>query len=157
VRVVHNVQQAETVEDMGTRIPRIYVALDNKQTKYQSHMIEVEGMINNHTFTILIDSGASHSYIDPRMVENLQFPRRKHGKSWLVQLAIGAKRKVVELVNSYPVDMNGMRIRVELNISPLGSYDCLIGMDLLDQHHTILDCRNKAFTCLHEEGNPRKV
>jgi hypothetical protein len=35
---------------------RIYAALDNKQAEFQSHMIEVEGMINNHAFTILIDS-----------------------------------------------------------------------------------------------------
>ena len=55
VRVVHNVQQAEIVEDMGSRIPRIYVALDNKEDEYQSHMTEVERMINNHPFTILID------------------------------------------------------------------------------------------------------
>ena len=120
-------------------------------------MIEVEGMINNQTITILIDSGASHSYIDPRMVESLHFPRSKHGKSWLVQLATGAKRKVVELVKSCPVDMNGLSTRVELNIMPLGSYDCLIGMDWLDQHHAILYCHNKEFTCLDEEGNPRKV
>jgi hypothetical protein len=32
---------------MGSRIPRIYAALDNKQAEFQSHMIEVEGMINN--------------------------------------------------------------------------------------------------------------
>jgi predicted aspartyl protease len=47
-------------------------------------MIEVEGMINNHAFIILIDLGASHIYIDPKVVERLQFPRSKHGKSWLV-------------------------------------------------------------------------
>jgi hypothetical protein len=87
VRVVHNVQQAEIVEDMGSIVPRIYASLDNKQAEYQSHLIEVEGMINNHAFTILIDSRASHSYIDPRVVESLQLSRSKHGKSWLVQLA----------------------------------------------------------------------
>jgi hypothetical protein len=87
VRVVHNVQQAEIVEDMGTRIPRIYASLDNKQEEYHSHMIEVEGMINNHAFTILIDSGASHSYIDLSVVESLQLSTSKHGKSCLVKLA----------------------------------------------------------------------
>jgi hypothetical protein len=46
-RIVHNVQQAETMEDMGRNVTRIYAALDNKQAEYQSHMIEVEGMINN--------------------------------------------------------------------------------------------------------------
>jgi hypothetical protein len=57
------------MEDIGIRVPRIYAALDNKQVEFQSHMIEVEGMINNHAFTILIDSGDSHSYIDPKVVE----------------------------------------------------------------------------------------
>jgi hypothetical protein len=55
-RVVHNVQQDETVEDMGRYVPRIYAALDNKQAEYQYHMIEVEGMMNNQTIAILIDS-----------------------------------------------------------------------------------------------------
>jgi hypothetical protein len=152
-RTVHNVQQAETVEDMGSRMPRIYAALDNKQAEFQSHMIEVEGMINNRPLVILIDSGASHSYVDPRMVESLHLTKSKHEKSWLVQLATGTKRKVTELVKSCSVDMKGMSTKAELNILPLGSYDCLIGMDWLDQHHALLDFRNKRFTCLDEEGN----
>jgi predicted aspartyl protease len=143
------------MEDMGSRMPRIYAALDNKQVEFQSHMIEVEGMINNQPFTILIDSGASHSYIDPRVVESLHLSRSKHEKYWLVQLATGTKRKVTKLVKSCPVDMNGLSTKVELNILALGSYDCLIGMDWLDQHHAILDCRNKAFTFLDEEGNQK--
>jgi hypothetical protein len=153
VRVVRNVQQEETMDDMGNRIPRIYASLDNKKVEYQSHMIEVEGMINNQTITILIDSGASHSYIDPRMLESLHFPRSRHGKFWLVKLAVGAKRKVNELVNSSPVDINGLSTRAKLNILPLGSYDYLIGMDWLYQHHAILDCCKKAFTFMDKEGN----
>jgi hypothetical protein len=84
VRIFHNVQQDETMEDMGRNVPRIYIPLDNEQEKYQSHMIGVEGMINNQTISILIDSGASHSYIDPKMVESFHLPRRKHGNYWLV-------------------------------------------------------------------------
>jgi hypothetical protein len=145
------------VEDMGSRMPKIYVALDNKQVEFQSHMIEVEGMINNRPLIILIDSGASHSYVDPRLVEILRLSRRKHEKSWLVQLATGTKRKVTELVKSCSVDMKGLSTKAELNILPLGSYDCLIGMDWLDQPHALLDCRNKRFTCLDEEGNRKTV
>jgi hypothetical protein len=108
MRAFHNVHQEEIVEDMGSRIPRIYATLDNKKYEFQSHMIEVEGMINDHAFNILIDSGASHSYIDPKMVESLHFPRNKHGKSWLVQMATRAKRKVTEMVKSCLMDMNGL-------------------------------------------------
>jgi hypothetical protein len=48
--------------------------------------------------------------------------------------------------------MNGVNTIVDLNIIPLGSYDVLIGMDWLDVHHVVLDCHNKTFTCLDEEG-----
>jgi predicted aspartyl protease len=116
-------------------------------------MIKVEGMINNQTLATLIDSGAIHSYIDPKMVESLQLPRSKHGKSWLVQLATGARRKVNEMVKSYLIDMNGLNTRAYLNILPLGSYDCLIGMDWLEAHHALLDFHKKSFTFLDEEGN----
>jgi hypothetical protein len=47
-------------------------------------MIEVEGKINNQTIYILIDLRAIHSYLDPKMVERFQFPKRKLGKPWLV-------------------------------------------------------------------------
>jgi hypothetical protein len=40
---------------------------------------------------------------------------------------------------------------------PLGSYDILIGMDWLEAHRVKLDCYNKTFECMDEEGNPRVV
>jgi hypothetical protein len=63
----------------------------------------------------------------------------------------------MELVKSCPVDMNGLSTKADLNILSSSSYDCLIGMDWLDQHHAILDYRNKAFTCLDEERNHKTV
>jgi hypothetical protein len=133
MRIVHNIQEDDIVEDMGRSMPRIYAALDNKQEEYQSPMIEVEGKIDNQPIAILIDYGASHSYINPNLVEIFHLQRRKHEKSWLVQLAMGAKRRINELVKDCPMDMNGLNTKVDLNIIPLGSYDCLIGMDWLDK------------------------
>jgi hypothetical protein len=49
---------------MGGNMPRIYASLNNKQEEYKSPMIEVEGKIDNHPIEILIDSGATHSYIN---------------------------------------------------------------------------------------------
>jgi hypothetical protein len=53
--------------------------------------------------------------------------------------------------------MNGINTKINVNTIPLDSYDCLIGMDWLDQHHVVLDCHNKAFTFLDEEGSPKIV
>jgi hypothetical protein len=128
-RTAHGVQQVVTVEDMDRNVPTIYAVLDNKQAKLQLHMIEVEGKINNQPIAILIDSGPSHSYLDPKMVERFQSPRSKLGKPRLVQLATRAKRKINEMVMACPINMNGLGTKVDLNIIPLGSYGCFIGMD----------------------------
>jgi hypothetical protein len=47
-------------------------------------MIKVEGKIINYPFSILIDSGESHCYIDPKIVESLHLEKSKLGKSSLV-------------------------------------------------------------------------
>ena len=106
MRVVHNIQKAEIVEELGGNIPRIYAALEKKQVKYQSPMIEVEGKIDNHPIAILIDYGASHSYIKYNIVESFHLQRSKHKKYWVVYLAMGAKRKINELVKYFPIYMN---------------------------------------------------
>ena len=53
--------------------------------------------------------------------------------------------------------MDGLFTYANLNIPPLGSYDVLIGMDRLEAHKVKLDCYNKTFECMDEEGNPRVV
>jgi len=71
----------------------------------------------------------------------------------MVQLATGMKRKVVNYVKDYEMIMSGFKTQIELNFLPLGSYDVLIGMDWLENHKVVLNCFDKTFTCLNEEGN----
>ena len=53
--------------------------------------------------------------------------------------------------------MDGLSTYANLNVLPFGSYDILIGMDWLEAHRVKLDCYNKTFACMDEEGNPRVV
>ena len=72
----HNIQEATIVEDIGNYVLIICAALDNKKVEHQSHMIEVEGMINKQPIAILIDSGASHSYINPNIWLQISFSKK---------------------------------------------------------------------------------
>jgi hypothetical protein len=83
------------------------------------------------------------------------FTKRKHANSWLVQLATGTKRKVIEVIEACPFEMNEMHTQASLNILPLGSYDMLINMDWLETHKVKLDCFNKTMECEDDEGNKR--
>ena len=70
----------------------------------------------------------------------------------LVQLATGAKRKVTTFVKNCAVTMDQFETFVKLNVLPLGSYDILIGMDWLEQHRVVLNCYDKTFTCINNDG-----
>jgi hypothetical protein len=129
MRTMHTIKEASTMDGVGRSMPRVYVSLDNIQVDYKFHMIEVEGKIDNQPISILIDFGAIHSYIDPNMVDRFKLNRYKHEKYWLVQLAIGSKRRIKEIVKDYAVTMNGFNTKEDLKIIPLGSYDYLICMD----------------------------
>ena len=61
-------------------------------------MVEVVGMLNHKPISILIDLGANLSYGSPSLVEKSKLLVEKFAKSWLVQLATRAKRKVIDFV-----------------------------------------------------------
>ena len=128
-----------TVGDLARTMPKINVELENRQADYQTSMVEVEGKLNQIPISILIDPGASLSYISPNLVEKCKLSIEKFARSWLVQLATGAKRKVISFVKNCAVTMDQFETSVKLNVLPLGSYDMLIGMDWLEQHRVVLN------------------
>ena len=120
-------------------------------------MVEVEGRIAKQSVSILIDPGSTHSYITPIFVEICDLKKSKHIISWLLQLATGNKNKVSEVVRKCSFVMDGLVTYADLNVLSLGSYDVLIGMDWLEAHSVKLDCYNKIFECMDNEGNLRVV
>jgi hypothetical protein len=81
------------------------------------------------------------------VVEAWSLQIKKHAKAWLVLLATETKRKVVEVVEAYPIELDGLQTQAILNILPLGSYDVLLGMDWLAAHETKLNCYEKTLEC----------
>ena len=92
-----------TVGDLTRTMPRINAAVENRQADYQTSMVEVESKINQIPISILIDLGASLSYISHNLVEKCKLPVEKFASSWLVQLATGAKRKVISFIKNCAV------------------------------------------------------
>ena len=84
--------------DLARGMPIINATLKNIQTEYRTSMVEVEGILNHKPISILIDPGASLSYVSPILVEKSKLPIEKFTKSWLVQLATREKRKVIDFV-----------------------------------------------------------
>ena len=56
-------------------------------------MTKIEGKIFQTPISILIDIQPSLSYTSLQIVEKCKLLRKKHKECWLVQLAMGNKRK----------------------------------------------------------------
>ena len=120
-------------------------------------MVKIEGKILNTYNSILIDPSAFQSYVSPKIIDVCKLGKEKHDKPWMVQLAIGTKWKVSEIVKDCEVNLNGFPTRINLNILPLGSYDILISMDWLEQHHVMLDRLHKSIFYTNSQGNQVKI
>jgi hypothetical protein len=93
--------------------------LDNNQDDHQASVVEIEGMIFDHLVSILIDPGSNLSYIAPKAVDKCKLQPRKKTKTWLVQLATGTKRKVVEVIPAYQLMLGEFPTQANLNVLPL--------------------------------------
>ena len=117
-------------------------------------MVEMEGKIADQSVTILIDPGASLSYISLEVVEKFNLKTQKFHQSWLVQLATGTKRKVTHKLPQTAIKLNDFQKEANLNILPLGSYELLIGMDWLEKRKAMMNCWDKTLHCIDEDGKP---
>eukprot|EP00253_Pinus_taeda_P007038 PITA_07038 len=147
---VSQIHEASTVGDVGRNMPRINATLDDRQAEYQLTMVEFEGKISNLSVAILIDPGATLSYVSPMVVEYYKLQPVKFKNSCLVQLATGAKRRVLAKINNYPLTIAGQQIVANLNVLPLGSYNVLIGMDWLEKHWSLINCKTKTINYKNE-------
>eukprot|EP00253_Pinus_taeda_P030136 PITA_30136 len=151
------IHEASTVGEVGRSVPRINAALEDRQAEYQPTMVEFEGKISNLTISILIDPGATLSYVNPKVVERCNLQSVKFKNPWLVQLATRAKQRVTAKINDCSFTIADQPITADLNILPLGSYDILIGMDWLEKHWSLVDCKTKIIYYRDQEGNSKEM
>eukprot|EP00253_Pinus_taeda_P004982 PITA_04982 len=120
------IHEASTIGEVRRSVPRINVALDDRQAEYQPTMVEFEGKISNLAITILIDPGATLSYVSPKIVEHCKLQPVKFKNPWLIELATGAKRLVTTKIKDCSFTIARQPVMADLNVLPLGSYDILI-------------------------------
>ena len=79
-KMLHNIQEASTVGEIGKNYHIINASLKDQQAYHHSAIMEIEGAISNHILAMLIDPGATLSYITPRMMELCQLTKVKNVK-----------------------------------------------------------------------------
>ena len=72
-------------------------------------------------------------------------------------MASEAKQEVGGKVTGCALNLGEFVTRVNLYVTILGSYDVVIGMDWLESHEVILNCKTKWLSLVDEEGQRRVI
>jgi hypothetical protein len=136
---------------------QIYTAVNNRQAKHQSTLVESSGTLNHINVKILFDSGATDSFISPSALEKSGLAAYEHDDFKQVEMASGEKQAVGPSIDNCIVDLGVCTTRLKVYITALGTYDLIIGMDWLEAHQDLVDCFAKRVLCVDDEGRPVEI
>ena len=115
-------------------------------------MLETTGTVADQTLSILIDPGDTKSFISGAALKRIKVKAVKQDEFSFMEMASGAKQKVGGKVTGCALNLGEFFTRVNLYITILGSYDVVIGMDWLESHEAILNCKKKRLIFVDDEG-----
>ena len=67
------------------------------------------------------------------------------------------KEKICAKILNYAPEISEHQLAVDLNILPLGSYGVILGMDWLEKHWTLVDCKEKIKYYRMQDGNRKEI
>jgi hypothetical protein len=100
----------------------------------------------------LIDLGATKKFIYSATLKIIKVKVVEQEEFRYVEIASGSKHKVGGRVMDSSIDLGYFVMKANLYVMILGSYDIVIGMDWLESHDAILNCKMKRLSLIDDVG-----
>jgi hypothetical protein len=100
----------------------------------------------------LIDLGAIERFIYGAALKRIKVKAVKQDEFIYVEMSSGVKQKVGGKVTDCSLNLGYFFTKARLYVTILGSYDVVIGMDWLESHDVILNCKTKRLSLIDDEG-----
>ncbi|KAJ0800591.1 putative nucleotidyltransferase, Ribonuclease H [Helianthus annuus] len=107
--------------------------------------------------TVLFDSGADTSYMSMKMSNLLKRTPTPLDTKHVVELANGKSVEATQVVKGCSIVLAGQTFSIDLIPIVLGSFDVVIGMDWLSQHHAEILCKEKVIRIPRSSQEPLEV
>jgi hypothetical protein len=120
-------------------------------------VLETSGTVADQTLSILIDLGATESFISSAYIKRIKVKAVKQDEFSFVEMASSTKQKVGGKVTGCILNLGDFVTRANLYITILGSYDVMISMDWLESHEAILNCKTKWLRLVDDEGHRHMI
>jgi hypothetical protein len=114
-------------------------------------------MIVDQTFSILIDLDATKRFISSATLKRIKVKAIEHDEFIYVEMVLGTKQKFRGKVINCNINLGDFVMKVNIYFTILGSYDIVIGMDWLESHDAILNCKTKWLSLMDDVGQSRAI
>ena len=105
----------------------------------------------------MIDPSATKSFISSATLKIIKVKAVEHDDFSFVEMASRDKQKVGGKVTGCSLNLGEFVTRANLYVMTLESYDVMIGMDWLESHEVILNCKTKWLSLVNDEGKRRVI
>ncbi|XP_027166458.1 uncharacterized protein LOC113766464 [Coffea eugenioides] len=138
-------------------VPARVYAIDDQPVPDSSEVVEGTLPIFHRLAKVLIDPGATHSFVNPSFMSGIDVRPVRLPFDLEVKTPMGNKRIIASLAYKNCEFWIGERkTLVDLVSLDIKWYDVIIGMDFLAQYHAKLDCRAKVVElCIPGEATLR--
>ncbi|GKE14477.1 putative reverse transcriptase domain-containing protein [Tanacetum coccineum] len=106
----------------------------------------IKGMflLNNHYASMIFDSGIDQSFVSTTFSTLLDITSDTLDVSYAVELADGRISETNTVLRGCTLGLLGHPFNIDLMPVKLGSFDAIIGMDWLANHHAVIICDEKV-------------
>nr|GEV39526.1 reverse transcriptase domain-containing protein [Tanacetum cinerariifolium] len=108
-----------------------------------SNVITGTFLLNNHYASVLFDSGADRSFVSTTFSTLLDMILDTSDVSYVVELADGRIFKTNTIIRGNTLGLLGHLFNINLIPVELGSFNVIIDMDRLANHHAVIVCDEK--------------
>ncbi|GKD39094.1 putative reverse transcriptase domain-containing protein, partial [Tanacetum coccineum] len=127
---------------VGKERGKTYV-LGRGDTNPDPNVVKGTFLLNNYYAFILFDSGADRSFVSTTFSTLLEITLDTLDVSYVVKLADGRISKTNTVLRGCTLGLLGHPFNIDLITVELGSFDAIIGMDWLANHHAVIVCDEK--------------
>ncbi|KAI3754402.1 hypothetical protein L1987_54185 [Smallanthus sonchifolius] len=114
-------------------------------------------LVNSQYASILFDISADKSFVSLKFEPLLAKARSQLEKTFTVEVANGDSLTIDSVIHDCSLELNDHTFPINLVPMPLGSFDIIIGMDWLSNHHAEVICFKKCIRIPLPSGETLRV
>nr|GEX89805.1 hypothetical protein [Tanacetum cinerariifolium] len=125
--------------------------LGGGEANLDSNVVMGTFLLNNHDASMIFDSGTDRSFVSSTFSTLLNITPDTLDVSYAVELANGRISETNTVLRGCTLGLLGHPFIIDLMPLELGSFDVIIGMDWLGNHHAVIVCDEKIIRICYED------